>query len=291
MQDAMMDMAEEMIDSGLLGQYLPMLSGFFGGMGGSMTGSSTGSMTGGSSSTGFSSGSMTGSMTGSMPYGGMGYGMEEQMDNYQDMMEDQMEAQREAAMYGAGSHAYSGSGATHGSHPMAGGAFLNSVRGQRPRYHLRRPTSRLLQKPQFAHRNNYMLRKPHTGMWPYLFGQANSAMSMFGYDGMDSEERMMALAMGANPSQLPPPTDGIDPEDMWMYGQSNPFYPAVHSATRAVTDAVNSASSSTSSSSGTSTAQNPFGHTTAQNPFSSFSQFMPYWAYLSSLQRPRPMKF
>jgi len=120
------------------------------------------------------------------------------------------------------------------------------------------------------------------GMWPSLFNQANSAMSMFGYDGMDSEERMMALAMGANPSQLPPPTDGVDVEDMWMYGNSNPFYPAVHNAKRAVTNAVNSASSSTPSSSGTAT---------AHNPFSQFSQFMPYWAYLSSLQRPRPMKF
>ena len=85
-----------------------------------------------------------------------------------------------------------------------------------------------------------MLRKPREFYLPFLMGMMNQAqqnpqgtaqnamasvLPFFGYDGMDSEDRAAALMMGANPNSLPPPMDGIDGEDLWMYANTryNPF--------------------------------------------------------------------
>jgi hypothetical protein len=37
------------------------------------------------------------------------------------------------------------------------------------------------------------------------------------YDAPDSEDIQNFLMMGGNRNQIPPPTDGIDMEDLWMY--------------------------------------------------------------------------
>merc|ERR1719203_2598877 len=89
----------------------------------------------------------------------------------------------------------------------------------RRRRHARRP-SRLLKKTHRAHPQR-RLRKPREFPW-YAFGQqaakaGTSMLPFFGYDGVDSEDRAAYLMMGGNPNNMPPPLDGIDGEDLWMY--------------------------------------------------------------------------
>merc|ERR1719336_2184839 len=121
--------------------------------------------------------------------------------------------------------------------PMMGGMGMGGQQQQASR-RLRMPRhNRLLSKP---HMKKRMLRRPREFYLPFLMGMMNqaqqnpqgtaqSAMSsvlpFFGYDGMDSEDRAAAIMMGANPNSLPPPMDGIDGEDLWMYANTryNPF--------------------------------------------------------------------
>merc|ERR1719471_1981354 len=154
---------------------------------------------------------------------------------------------------------------------------------QKPSRRMRKPHhNRLLSKP---HMKKRMLRKPREFYLPFLMGMMNqvqqnpqgtaqSAMSsvlpFFGYDGMDSEDRAAAIMMGANPNSLPPPMDGIDGEDLWMYANTryNPF---------------RRSSSSTASSTDGSDAS-------ASQPSKTQSQF-PWWFFNSRLQKQRPMKY
>merc|ERR550525_843113 len=79
-------------------------------------------------------------------------------------------------------------------------------------------------------------------------GGRTNMMPFWGYDGMDSEDRAAALMMGANPNSLPPPVDGIDGEDLWMYANTrydprNMFKRGTSSSTGSSTDASSSGSS------------------------------------------------
>lgn len=173
--------------------------------------------------------------------------------------------------------------------PMMGGMGMGGQQQQASR-RLRMPRhNRLLSKP---HMKKRMLRRPREMYLPFLMGMMNQAqqnpqgtaqsavssmLPFFGYDGMDSEDRAAALMMGANPNSLPPPVDGIDGEDLWMYANTrydprNMFKRGTSSSTGSSTDA--SASGSSGSTTGTTTQ----------------SQF-PWWFFNSRLQRQRPMKY
>merc|ERR1740122_537179 len=112
--------------------------------------------------------------------------------------------------------------------PMMQGMGMGGQRQKSRRLRMPRH-NRLLSKP---HMKKRMLRKPREFYLPFLMGMMNQAqqnpqgtaqsamntmLPFFGYDGMDSEDRAAALMMGANPNSLPPPMDGIDGEDLWMY--------------------------------------------------------------------------
>jgi len=173
--------------------------------------------------------------------------------------------------------------------PMMGGMGMGGQQQQASR-RLRMPRhNRLLSKP---HMKKRMLRRPREMYLPFLMGMMNQAqqnpqgtaqsavssmLPFFGYDGMDSEDRAAALMMGANPNSLPPPVDGIDGEDLWMYANTrydprNMFKRGTSSSTGSSTDA------SSSGSSGSTTG------TTTQSQF-------PWWFFNSRLQRQRPMKY
>jgi len=85
----------------------------------------------------------------------------------------------------------------------------------------RRTPSRLLKK------TNRKLRKPREFPW-YMFGAQQQTGSgsgsgkmhfpwFGGFDAPDSEDIQNFLMMGGDRSAIPPPLDGIDTEDMWMY--------------------------------------------------------------------------
>jgi len=169
--------------------------------------------------------------------------------------------------------------------PMMGGMGMGGQQQQKSR-RLRMPRhNRLLSKP---HMKKRMLRKPREFYLPFLMGMMNQAqqnpqgtaqnamstmLPFFGYDGMDSEDRAAALMMGANPNSLPPPVDGIDGEDLWMY--ANTRYNPMNMFKR-------SSSSGSSSTAGDSSASGS--STTTQSQF-------PWWFFNSRLQRQRPMKY
>jgi len=84
-----------------------------------------------------------------------------------------------------------------------------------------RKPSRLLKK------TNRKLRKPREFPW-YMFGAQQQTGSgsgsgkmhfpwFGGFDAPDSEDIQNFLMMGGDRSAIPPPLDGIDTEDLWMY--------------------------------------------------------------------------
>merc|ERR1719461_386461 len=87
-----------------------------------------------------------------------------------------------------------------------------------------RKHNRLLKKTH----TNRKLRKPREFPW-YMFqnqqqqqgsGQTSSQSRSgwpFMFDAPDAEDVQNFLMMGGNRNQIPPPVDGIDTEDMWMY--------------------------------------------------------------------------
>merc|ERR1719173_238189 len=172
--------------------------------------------------------------------------------------------------------------------PMMGGMGMGGQQQQASR-RLRMPRhNRLLSKP---HMKKGMLRRPREMYLPFLMGMMNQAqqnpqgtaqsavssmLPFFGYDGMDSEDRAAALMMGANPNSLPPPMDGIDGEDLWMYANTryNPFRRSSNTGS----SSTEGDSSASGSSSGSTTG------TTTQSQF-------PWWFFNSRLQRQRPMKY
>jgi len=91
----------------------------------------------------------------------------------------------------------------------------------RKRLRRRRP-SRLLKK------TNRKLRKPREFPWYAFTNPSSSSTSQSGsgrmhfpffggFDAPDSEDIQNFLMMGGDRSAIPPPLDGIDMEDMWMY--------------------------------------------------------------------------
>jgi len=178
--------------------------------------------------------------------------------------------------------------------PMMGGMGMGGQRGQQQQKsrRLRMPRhNRLLSKP---HMKKRMLRKPREFYLPFLMGMMNQAqqnpqgtaqnamssmLPFFGYDGMDSEDRAAALMMGANPNSLPPPVDGIDGEDMWMY--ANTRYNPMNMFKRSSSSSGSSSTAGDSSASGSSASGSS---TTTQSQF-------PWWFFNSRLQRQRPMKY
>jgi len=236
--DGFPDMGD-MYDFGDMGE--AMMYGQMGGMGGGMSGFQMPS---------FDFSKLFGGNLGALAY----------MDG--DMLEDALEWGEDMMEYQFGMN-------------MMGGRRQPKQSGQgkvmMPR-RVRRP-SRLLQRPR-AHRQ---LRKPRE--FPYwLFTQqnmnkaANTILPMFGYDGMDSEDRAAAIMSGINPASLPPPTDGIDNEDLWMFP---------HLFNRGAKKAT-----TTPATDGTATAAT----TQATSGYQ-----MPNWGYMwpwfSSLQRPRHVKY
>jgi len=201
-------------------------------------------------------------------FGGQGGGMGSMMPYMYMDGGDMFDGMEDMYKYGMGMPMMGGMG--------MGGQQQKSRRLRMPRH------NRLLSKP---HMKKRMLRKPREFYLPFLMGMMNQAqqnpqgtaqnamasvLPFFGYDGMDSEDRAAALMMGANPNSLPPPMDGIDGEDLWMYANTryNPFR--------------RSSSTGSSSTAGDSSAS--ASSTTTQSQF-------PWWFFNSRLQRQRPMKY
>jgi len=98
---------------------------------------------------------------------------------------------------------------------------LQKAHKLRHRLRRRRP-SRLLKK------SNRKLRKPREFPWYAFTNPSSSSTSQSGsgrihfpyfggFDAPDSEDIQNFLMMGGDRSAIPPPLDGIDMEDMWMY--------------------------------------------------------------------------
>jgi hypothetical protein len=111
---------------------------------------------------------------------------------------------------------------------------------------------------------------------------------MFGYDGMDSEDRAMAIAMGVNPRSLPPPTDGVDVEDMWMYPQYNRGARASTSSGTTTSTSTGATADSSTSSTDASTGTASTGSQSNNNM--GYYNYMNMWPWWSSLQK-RHMKY
>jgi hypothetical protein len=104
----------------------------------------------------------------------------------------------------------------------------------------------------------------------------HSMLPWLGYDGIDSEDRAAMLMMGANPNSMPPPVDGIDGEDMWMY-RGTRYDPMRWFNQQKTTTSTGSTGETDSNTDSTTTASRPT---------------MPFmWPWWSSLQRPRHMKY
>jgi len=180
---------------------------------------------------------LNGILQGLMPYAAMdGDIMGDLGDLYNfgsDMFEDYFQYGGMGGMGGMGGPGGAGMGGFDMSSimQMMGGMGMSTAQQQLQRARLhkklrhRRP-SRLLKRT----RSNRRLRKPREFPW-YAFGNAfgnnqqsgqsgsqsqNGAMSWM-YDAPDSEDIQNFLMMGGNRNQIPPPTDGIDMEDLWMY--------------------------------------------------------------------------
>jgi len=166
---------------------------------------------------------------------------------------------------------------------MMQGQQMQGTQLQKPhlRHRRHRRPSRLLKKTHRAH-PKMKLRKPRE--FPFFMMNAmnqgksavNSMLPYFGYDGMDSEDRAAYLMMGGNPNNMPPPLDGIDGEDLWMYRGTK-------------YDPMNWFKKSTSGST-TEGDANADSTSTQQNSRSNnMMNWLPF--YWSSLQKPRHMKY
>jgi len=127
---------------------------------------------------------------------------------------------------------YGGMGGMQGMPDMSGIMGMMGGMGESPmlrkaraaRLHKklrRRRPSRLLKKT----RTSRKLRKPRE--FPFFAfnqpqqsgtgGKSSTGFPFFGFDAPDSEDIQNFLMMGGDRSRIPPPLDGIDMEDMWMY--------------------------------------------------------------------------
>merc|ERR1719384_2693297 len=127
------------------------------------------------------------------------------------------------------------------------------------------------------------LRKPREFPWYMMMNQVknganqmNNMLPYFGYDGMDSEDRAAYLMMGGNANNMPPPLDGIDGEDLWMYRGTK--YDPMRFFQRQTNSASTEGDANADS---TSTQQN--------SRSNNMMNWLPF--YWSSLQKPRHMKY
>merc|ERR1719410_2557527 len=214
------------------------------------------------------------------------------MGEMKDLMKDLYKMQN-AAQYMSGYGRSSGSSSSGSSAGSANPSYTPSMKLQKRR--LRRP-SRLLHP-------SHKLQKPREFPWYMLqqfgrqLGQGNQNFGnmmgglagMFGYDGMDAEDRAMAIAMGVNPRNLPPPTDGVDVEDMWMYPQYNRRAGA--STSTGTTSSTSTDATADSSSTSTETSSTNTGSTGTQANYNmGYYNYMNMWPWWSSLQK-RHMKY
>jgi len=222
------------------------------------------------------------------------------MGDMKDLMKDVYKMQGAAQMM-------SGYGRSSGS-PSSGSP--SSSGASNPSY---RPSMKLQQRRQPSRllHPSHKLQKPREFPWYMLqqFGQQlgqqtggnnnfgsmmGGLAGMFGYDGMDSEDRAMAIAMGANPRNLPPPTDGVDSGDRWMFPQLFPQYNRQAGAstssgtTTATATGATAGSSTTASTASTGTAST--GTQSNNDNNMGYYNYQNMWPWWSSLQK-RHMKY
>jgi len=238
------------------------------------------------------------------PYMMGGDGMSGDM---KDLMKDIYKMQG-AAQYMSGMQGSSGSTSTGAASGSSSGAVSNpSYRPSMKLQNMRQP-SRLLHP-------SHQLQKPREFPWYMIqqmgqqFGQQlgqqtggnqnfgsmmGGLAGMFGYDGMDSEDRARAIMMGVNPRNLPPPTDGVDSGDRWMFPQLFPQYNRQAGAstssgtTTATSTGATAGSSTTASTASTGTASTG----TQSNNYNNmgYYNYQNMWPWWSSLQK-RHMKY
>merc|ERR1719336_2575919 len=178
---------------------------------------------------------LNGIMQGLMPYAAMDGDMNDIMGDLGDLYNFGSDMFEDYFKYG-GMQGMGGMGGPGGLDmssimQMMGGMGMSTAQQQLQKARLhkklrRRRPSRLLKKTRSKRR----LRKPREFPW-YAFGnmfgnnqQQQSGQSgsqtqnpFYMFDAPDSEDIANFIMMGGNRNRIPPPTDGIDMEDLWMY--------------------------------------------------------------------------
>jgi len=174
---------------------------------------------------------LNGIMQGLMPYAAMDGDMNDLMGDLGDLYNFGSDMFEDYFKYG-GMQGMGGPGGFDMSSimQMMGGMGMSTAQQQLQKARLhkklrRRRPSRLLKKT----RSNRKLRKPREFPW-YAFGNMFSGNQQSGqsgsqtgnplsymFDAPDSEDIANFLMMGGNRNAIPPPLDGIDTEDLWMY--------------------------------------------------------------------------
>merc|ERR1719204_1184834 len=102
---------------------------------------------------------------------------------------------------------------------MGGNQMLRKNRVKRHRAH---KPSRLLKrtgssKKHLRHKREFPFFAMQAAQGGSGSGSSSGGFPFFGFDSPDSEDLAAFLMMGGNRQAVPPPLDGIDTEDMWMY--------------------------------------------------------------------------